>query len=150
MVWKCYLNPRLRGLGVLVETRCVGQTLGPQLAGNKRRRCVSCIIVSVLCPLEGRATPDPHIWGLFRDLKTPPQRDRQPPIPRCTQKPRQEVWPPPRGEDWNRPLPGPNWEFSWKGRSGLRPRRLHYWKLWETSPTKGCLNDVHSGRRLEP
>lgn len=47
-------------LWVLVETRCTGQTLGPQLAGNKPR-CVTCIIVSVFCLFERWSTPDPHI-----------------------------------------------------------------------------------------
>jgi hypothetical protein len=45
--------------GVLVETRCIGQIPGPQLAGNKPR-FLAYIIVSVFCSSEGWSTSDPN------------------------------------------------------------------------------------------
>jgi hypothetical protein len=45
--------------GVRVETHCIGQIPGPQLAGNKPR-FVAYIIVSVFCSSEGWSTSDPN------------------------------------------------------------------------------------------
>jgi hypothetical protein len=56
---KIYKRSLNFAFGVLIETRCIGQLPGPQLAGNKPR-FVAYIIMSVFCSSEGWSTLDPN------------------------------------------------------------------------------------------
>jgi hypothetical protein len=58
-MFKKYKSSLNFAFGVLVETCCVGQIRGPQLAGNKPR-FVAYIIMSVFCSSEGWSTLDPN------------------------------------------------------------------------------------------
>jgi hypothetical protein len=57
-MFKKYKSSLNFAFGVLIETRCVGQIPGPQLAGNKPH-FVAYVIVSVFSS-EGWSTLDPN------------------------------------------------------------------------------------------